>query len=358
MCAARELAYLRVRRSATRPDHFEWLAMLGAGAFAQVFLCRHISTGLLAAVKKIAKCSIDSTVKSIRLRTERAVLGATKNPWLTKLYFAFENKDYYFLAMEFVPGGDFGCLLRNIGTLEENVAVFYLAQMVCAVHSLHRLGFIHRDVKPSNFLIDAKGRLKLGDFGLSKGNIDSPPFATPQINPSETLSPPTQQSSSSSSPLPSATQLQSEFPMRMDQLDYTVDPSSLESSFANSSSNTGKGNIREGGTPDGERKPQTAFPMAAASAVGTAEYAAVEVVRDPVYDETVDWWSVGCILYEMLYGRPPFHSMTEKAVLENVKHFAERLVRPTQTTDGEPLEISDEAWDLITQFAYILLFTH
>lgn len=76
--------------------------MLGAGAFAKVFLCRHIETGLLAAVKKIEKKSINSTEKAIRLRTERAVLGATKNPWLTKLYFAFENKQYYFLAMVFL----------------------------------------------------------------------------------------------------------------------------------------------------------------------------------------------------------------------------------------------------------------
>lgn len=69
--------------------------------------------------------------------------------------------------MEYMPGGDFLGLLIRENILHESVARFYIAEMILAVEEAHRLKFIHRDIKPDNFLISASGHLKISDFGLA-----------------------------------------------------------------------------------------------------------------------------------------------------------------------------------------------
>jgi len=104
---------------------------------------------------------------------ERDVLTSTKSPWLVKLLYAFQDQNNVFLAMEFVPGGDMRALLGNVGSLEEEPAKFYMAEMILSMVSLHSLGYIHRDLKPENYLIDERGHIKLTDFGLAKGNLSA-----------------------------------------------------------------------------------------------------------------------------------------------------------------------------------------
>lgn len=87
--------------------------------------------------------------------------------------------------MEYLPGGDLLSLMIRHGTFEEDLARFYLAEMAVALNVLHSMGYVHRDVKPENILIDRFGHLKLGDFGnaaqLNKdGNVISlSPVGTP-----------------------------------------------------------------------------------------------------------------------------------------------------------------------------------
>lgn len=70
--------------------------------------------------------------------------------------------------MEYLPGGDLMELLILNDTFKEEAAKFYLAELILAVESVHKLNFIHRDLKPDNILIDKQGHLKLADFGLCK----------------------------------------------------------------------------------------------------------------------------------------------------------------------------------------------
>jgi len=84
------------------------------------------------------------------------------------MYAAFQTKHEVYLAMEYCPGGNLREFMDAIGVLDENEAKQWFAQMIVAVNALHDMGFIHRDLKPENFFIDAKGHIKLGDFGLSK----------------------------------------------------------------------------------------------------------------------------------------------------------------------------------------------
>ena len=79
---------------------------------------------------------------------ERDILTSTKTPWLVRLLYAFQDPQFVYLAMEYVPGGDFRTLLNNSGVLKEEHARFYITEMFAAVNELHRLGYIHRDLKP------------------------------------------------------------------------------------------------------------------------------------------------------------------------------------------------------------------
>jgi serine/threonine protein kinase len=108
-----------------------------------------------------------------------------------RLLYAFQDPEHVYLAMEYVPGGDFRTLLNNSGVLKEEHARFYISEMFAAVNELHRLGYIHRDLKPEvganqlscvfhlysvfnhqNFLVDATGHVKLTDFGLATGALN------------------------------------------------------------------------------------------------------------------------------------------------------------------------------------------
>jgi serine/threonine protein kinase len=90
----------------------------------------------------------DSPVQVRHVLVERDILTATKTPWLVRLLYAFQDAEHVYLAMEYVPGGDFRTLLNNSGVLKEEHARFYICEMFAAVGELHKLGYIHRDLKP------------------------------------------------------------------------------------------------------------------------------------------------------------------------------------------------------------------
>lgn len=70
--------------------------------------------------------------------------------------------------MEYLAGGDLMTLLMKKDILSEEDAKFYIAELILAVDAIHKMNFIHRDLKPDNILIDNLGHLKLSDFGLCK----------------------------------------------------------------------------------------------------------------------------------------------------------------------------------------------
>ena len=76
---------------------------------------------------------------------------------------------YVFSLSLSLLGGDMMSLLIKLGTFPEHLTLFYIAELVCAIESVHKMGFIHRDIKPDNILIEADGHIKLTDFGLCTG---------------------------------------------------------------------------------------------------------------------------------------------------------------------------------------------
>ncbi|EPY51992.1 AGC/NDR protein kinase Mug27 [Schizosaccharomyces cryophilus OY26] len=181
----RERAFLRKRRAKIQSNHFDLLVKLGQGGYGSVWLAKKRDTHEFVALKMMRKAVLQQMDEVRHILTERDILTNTNSEWLVKLFYAFQDKTSVYLAMEYVPGGDFRTYLAMHGLLREKQIRFYLAEMFMAVNEVHKLGYTHRDLKPENFLIDKRGHLKLGDFGLSTGLansiVGSPEYMAPEV---------------------------------------------------------------------------------------------------------------------------------------------------------------------------------
>ncbi|XP_015257901.1 PREDICTED: citron Rho-interacting kinase-like isoform X2 [Cyprinodon variegatus] len=145
---------------------FELRAVVGHGRFSEVQVVREKATGDVCALKVMKKSVLSSQENIVFHEEERRILALNNSPWIPQLLYAFQDKDHVYLAMEYLPGGDLMSLLnRYEDQFDESMAQFYLAELIEAIHAVHLLGYVHRDVKPENILIDRTGHIKLADFG-------------------------------------------------------------------------------------------------------------------------------------------------------------------------------------------------
>ena len=159
---------LRKARQKQTIHDYESLKIIGRGAFGEVHVCREIRTGKIVAVKKMKKEVLAQKNQIIHIRNEQLIMSKIKSPWIVELRASFQEDDYLYLIMEFLPGGDFMNLLILKDKLTEEEAKFYIAEVILAIESIHKLDCIHRYIKPDNILIDKDGHIKLSDFGLAK----------------------------------------------------------------------------------------------------------------------------------------------------------------------------------------------
>ncbi|KAG5994550.1 hypothetical protein E4U52_001031 [Claviceps spartinae] len=155
-------------------ESYESLKILGRGSFGVVKLVRekadrsHAFPRQVFAMKVIRKSDMIRSCQEGHLWAERDFLVASEGSnWVVPLVASFQDLTSLYLVMEYMPGGDFLGLLIRENILHESVARFYIAEMILAVEEVHRLKFIHRDIKPDNFLVSASGHLKISDFGLA-----------------------------------------------------------------------------------------------------------------------------------------------------------------------------------------------
>lgn len=155
---------------------FESLGVIGRGAFGEVRLVRHTSKQKqndpiqIFALKSMKKemMVMKNQVGHVRAEREALAKASSDNRWLTSLHFSFVDETHLYMVMEYLPGGDLMSLLIKEDTFSEPVTRFFMAEAAHAISSVHSLGYIHRDIKPDNMLIDARGHLKLTDLGLCK----------------------------------------------------------------------------------------------------------------------------------------------------------------------------------------------
>lgn len=305
---AEESAGLRKRRLKPRLSDFHKITQIGQGAFGEIHLVRQKFTRQICALKTIPKLHIQRKDQQLQILTERDILASAKYPHLVKLLYSFQDDRSLYLAMEYLPGGDFRTFLNASLPLALDEIKFYFLEMVFAVSSVHELGYIHRDVKPENFLIDARGHLKLTDFGLACGNLSQKRIVS----------------------------LQAQF--SKDSMSFDLHPLSSTSS---------------GGTP--RLHPPVSAPAIGSyvnaqvwseETVGSVDYMAVEVVQRSPYNNTVDFWSLGCLLYEMFTSKTPFHGNPALIVQwPEVLRNRPRICRPTGSYSHTKLNSNTQYYD-------------
>ena len=188
---------LRLKRAKLGVEDFEPLKVIGKGAFGVVRLVQKVlplhflllfmifmeaflkkeashsvskvDTGHVYAMKVLRKAEMVEKEQVAHVRAERDILVEVDHTWVVKMFYSFQDSDALYLVMEFLPGGDIMTLLMKKDTLPEEAAQFYMAETALAIETIHKLGFIHRDIKPDNLLLDSRGHVKLSDFGLCTG---------------------------------------------------------------------------------------------------------------------------------------------------------------------------------------------
>ncbi|EGD85059.1 AGC/NDR/NDR-UNCLASSIFIED protein kinase [Trichophyton rubrum D6] len=300
----RERANLRKRRTRLRHGDFQILTQVGQGGYGQVYLAQKKDTREVCALKVMSKKLLFKMDEIRHILTERDILTTAKSEWLVKLLYAFQDDNQIYLAMEYVPGGDFRTLLNNTGVLHNRHARFYIAEMVACVDALHVLGYIHRDLKPENFLIDSSGHVKLTDFGLAAG----------MLNPTKIES----------------------MRLKLEEVGKTAVP------FGRPMEQRSAAERREG-----YRSLRKLDVNYAKSIVGSPDYMAPEVLSGEEYDFTVDYWSLGCMLFEALTGYPPFAGATVDETWQNLKNWKDVLRKPQY--EDPNYYLSRRTWDFITR---------
>lgn len=180
-----------VNKHRMRADDFEVVKVIGRGAFGEVQLVRHKSTRKVFAMKLLSKYEMIKRSDSALYWEEREILAHANSDWVVQLHYSFQDTRYLYMVMDYMPGGDLVNLMSNYD-VPEKWAKFYCAEMVLALDAIHSMGFVHRDVKPDNMLLDRHGHLKLTDFGTcmrmdenglvhSDTAVGTPDYISPEV---------------------------------------------------------------------------------------------------------------------------------------------------------------------------------
>nr|AML79158.1 putative LOV domain-containing protein [Ricciocarpos natans] len=246
-------------------NHFRPIKPLGCGDTGSVHLVELKGTNQFYAMKAMDKNVMVNRNKVHRARAEREILEKMDHPFLPTLYGSFQTRTHVCLITDFCPGGELFLLLERQPQkkFREESARFYAAEIVLALEYLHCMGVVYRDLKPENVLVQKDGHVQLTDFDLSFVTASRPQLLKPVV------------------------------------------PSGRKNKRA-------KENLRP---------ILLAEPIAKSNSfVGTEEYIAPEIILGLGHNSSVDWWALGILLYEMLFGRTPFRGRNRQRTFANVLH--------------------------------------
>ncbi|KAG7256452.1 hypothetical protein CRUP_001580, partial [Coryphaenoides rupestris] len=299
MLNQKESNYNRLRRAKMDKSMFVKIKTLGIGAFGEVCLTRKVDTSALYAMKTLRKKDVLNRNQVAHVKAERDILAEADNEWVVRLYYSFQDRDSLYFVMDYIPGGDMMSLLIRMGIFPETLARFYVAELTLAIESVHKMGFIHRDIKPDNILVDLDGHIKLTDFGLCTG------FRWTH----------------------NSKYYQKGSHVRQD----SMEPSDFWDDVSNCRCGdrlmTLEAAGRQGNTSD-------ALPTRCGHA---------QLHRARGYTQLCDWWSVGVILFEMLVGQPPFLAPTPTETQIKVINWESTLQVPPQ------VKLTPESVDIIAR---------
>nr|AML78726.1 putative LOV domain-containing protein [Cunonia capensis] len=243
--------------------HFRPVKPLGSGDTGSVHLVELCGTGQFFAMKAMNKNVMLNRNKVHRACAEREILDMLDHPFLPALYASFQTKTHVCLITDFCSGGELFLLLdrQPMKVLKEDAVRFYAAEVVVALEYLHCQGIIYRDLKPENVLLQSNGHVSLIDFDLSCMTYCKPQLLIPTTNEKK------KHRKFQQNPI------------------FMAEPMRASNSF-----------------------------------VGTEEYIAPEIITGAGHSSAVDWWALGILLYEMIYGYTPFRGKTRQKTFANILH--------------------------------------
>ncbi|XP_048140680.1 phototropin-1 isoform X2 [Rhodamnia argentea] len=246
--------------------HFRPIKPLGSGDTGSVHLVELCGTSQFFAMKAMDKGVMLNRNKVHRACAEREILDMLDHPFLPALYASFQTKTHICVITDYYPGGELFMLLdrQPLKVLKEDAARFYAAEVVVALEYLHCQGIIYRDLKPENVLLQNNGHVSLTDFDLSCLTSCKPQLLIPSTDEKK------KKKKKNKGP---------EMPI------FMAEPMRASNSF-----------------------------------VGTEEYIAPEIITGAGHTSAVDWWALGILLYEMLYGYTPFRGKTRQKTFANILH--------------------------------------
>ncbi|KAI9032547.1 kinase-like domain-containing protein [Phycomyces nitens] len=284
-------------------ERYEILEKVGDGAFSNVYKALDTSTDKKVAIKVVRKHELDASehgkshlhpnMKKKTKATERAnilkevqIMRNIKHENIVQLTQFSESDDYYFLILELCEGGELFHQIVKLTYFSEDLARHVIVQVAEGIRYLHEeCGVVHRDIKPENILFD-------------------PIPIVPSKNPVNT---------------------------------FDDEDKEDEGSFIPGVGGGGIGRVKI--ADFGLSK--VIWDNSTLTPCGTVGYTAPEIVRDQKYSKSVDMWAIGCVLYTILCGFPPFYDESIRALTEKVARGQFTFLSPW----WDP--ISDSAKDLI-----------
>ncbi|KAJ7283000.1 kinase-like protein [Mycena rebaudengoi] len=312
-----ETDYLRDSRRRIDVTAFRKLKTIGHGAFGVVSLVKEQTTGQLYAMKQLRKTDMLRKGQEGHVRAERDILKSASlvntaggAEWIVRLYYSFQDRDNLYLVLEYMGGGDLLNLLIERDVFDEGFTRFYVAEMILAIESCHKHGFIHRDIKPDNFLFDPSGHIKLSDFGLATDlhwAHDTSYYEQQRLH------------------------MLHKHGIDLEDTNGIADGRKTKRMNRKDVELLMGGGEGQGGVFTWREKNRRKFLC------GTNSYMSPEVIRGHGYSYSCDWWSLGVIMYECLYGFPPFVSNSRHVTRQKILNWKQALrfpSRPQVSHDG------------------------
>ncbi|KAJ0052611.1 hypothetical protein Pint_01468 [Pistacia integerrima] len=293
------------------------VSALGRGAKGVVFLVKDEELSEFLALKVIWRDLIENKNKDSndnnsdeddykRVSFEQQVLQSFDHPLLPRLRGVLSTEKIIGHAIDYCPGRDMNFLRKKQTEkmFSDDTIRFYAAEMVLALQYLHNQGIVYRDLKPENIMIQENGHIMLVDFDLSTKLSPKSPESCPEKTPTPVTK------------RPSDSVKKKRRPLFRSICNSGISPEDSVSSAQHSFKTVSKGDS------DHSTEKSNSF-------VGTEEYVAPEIISGEGHDFTADWWSLGIVLHEMLYGVTPFKGSNRKETFYRI------LCRPVELM-GEP----------------------
>ncbi|XP_076170766.1 phosphoinositide-dependent kinase 1 isoform X2 [Ptiloglossa arizonensis] len=239
------------------PNDFIFGKVIGEGSFSTVYLVKDIHTSKEYAIKVCDKRHIIKEKKTEYVKREKEVLNmlAGAKHSFVRLFCTFQDVQRLYFVLSYAKNGELLPYINKVGSFDIECTKFYSAEILRGLEYLHGLGIIHRDLKPENILLDEKMHVLITDFGSAK---------------------------------------------------ILKDPETVLTHTA-----TDDPQLQQQQQQQYRRERRGSF-------VGTAQYVSPELLTDKTASRASDLWALGCIVYQMVAGLPPFRSRSEYMIFQKI----------------------------------------